>query len=503
MSQSQGTSLDRSFLRRVKVTTLVMSLIGVVFVALYGGGRPALGWLAGTGVALMNFQFLEWILVRVLRPQPLLGPKVTLALAAKIPFVIGTLLLATKVANLPLLWFSLGFFLLFVVVSLKAATRFLLSRQGVKLGDPSESPLYRIREKARSDKDESSNAARGGVVALGIGGAILLSALAPSLPGIDSAQDQWTTRVSVTESADWAWAADETDPHAGHDHGDGSHGAADAHGDAAAGDLHGDGHGDGHEESAVSHFPNLITYVEFFLRKAGIDAPWVNQLHKWENIFFCMLVGIFLAVVSSIAVRRNEAVPGRLQSAVEMAVGGLYDFIKGILGDDARRYLPFVGTLFFYIWGMNWLGLIPGGKSPTAYLNTTLALALCVFLYVQYTGITRLGIGGWLHHLAGSPNDPVGWALVPLMFPLEIIGEIAKPVSLSLRLFGNVMGEDTLLALFSMLVVVGLPFAGLNVGIPLHVPFMFLALLASAIQALVFMLLATIYLSQMTPHEDH
>src|SRR5512139_2548257 len=117
----------------------------------------------------------------------------------------------------------------------------------------------------------------------------------------------------------------------------------------------------------------------------------------------------------------------------------------------------------------------------------------------------ELGPLGWLDHLAGNPRSVIEWVLVPLMMPIHIIGELAKPVSLSCRLFGNIFGEDMLLVGFaglgiSLFSLLGLGF--LQVGLPLHFPFLFLALLTSLIQALVFAILSTIYFLLMLPH-DH
>ncbi len=151
----------------------------------------------------------------------------------------------------------------------------------------------------------------------------------------------------------------------------------------------------------------------------------------------------------------------------------------------------------------NLQGLVPFLKAPTSVYNQTAALAICVFGYVQYTGLRKLGIGGYLHHMMGSPEDAIGWGMVPLMLPLHLIEEVAKPVSLSLRLFGNILGEDVLLGVFAGLGVAILAFLRLPLGVPLHLPFIFLAMLMSTIQALVFTLLATIYFSQMLPHEEH
>jgi F-type H+-transporting ATPase subunit a len=195
--------------------------------------------------------------------------------------------------------------------------------------------------------------------------------------------------------------------------------------------------------------------------------------------------------------------PGKLQNLVEMVIEGLDGFIKGVLGPEGGRYVPFLGTLFLYIYFQNVFGLVPMMFTPTSVLSTTAALAICVFLYVQFEGIRSNGIGGYLRHMAGDPKDPVAWAMAPLMFPLHVVGELAKPVSLSLRLFGNMMGEETLIAVFLGLGVSVLAFTHLPVGLPLHLPFMFLALLTTLIQATVFTLLSTIYFALVLPHHEH
>ena len=141
-------------------------------------------------------------------------------------------------------------------------------------------------------------------------------------------------------------------------------------------------------------------------------------------------------------------------------------------------------------------------KSPTSNLNTTVALAVTVFFYVQGTGIRENGVFGYLDHLMGSPRDFVGWFMVPLNLPLHILQELIKPLSLSLRLFGNILGEDSLIAAFVTLGIGALAFFHLPFGIPFQFPFLMLALLTGTIQAVVFSLLSTIYISLMLPHEE-
>ncbi len=149
------------------------------------------------------------------------------------------------------------------------------------------------------------------------------------------------------------------------------------------------------------------------------------------------------------------------------------------------------------------MGLVPFLHAATSAINITAALGICTFLYVQGIALKENGPLGYLHHMAGSPRSGVEWAFVPLMFPLHLLGEFIKPLSLSLRLFGNVMGEDKLVAVFIILGASMLAFTNLPVGIPIQVPIMFLALLTSTIQALVFTLLSTVYIALMLPHGDH
>jgi F-type H+-transporting ATPase subunit a len=256
----------------------------------------------------------------------------------------------------------------------------------------------------------------------------------------------------------------------------------------AAGDDQGGGHGGG----GGAHLPNLIGAL---FEEGSFAVLWVN-------VIFAFACGIFLCLVAFRVYAKREMIPGKFQNFVEMIVEGLYNFIASILGEkEARVYIPYLGSLFLYILLMNWIGMVPLGHSPSTSLTITASLALITFFYAQSVGIKRLGIGGYLHHLAGSPTDVISWCMIPLMFPLHLIGELAKPLSLALRLFGNITGEDTLVAVFVGLGVMVLSFS--PVGLPLQLPFYFLGLLLSTIQALVFTLLSSIYILMMLPHEEH
>jgi F-type H+-transporting ATPase subunit a len=255
-------------------------------------------------------------------------------------------------------------------------------------------------------------------------------------------------------------------------------------------------------EKATKGAPELPNFITLLYEKFG-KVAFIGFLHHWENVVFSWMIVILISLVAYLAYRKRSIMPGRFQNLVEMAVEGLDNFVCGILGPRGRRYTPFLGTLFIYILGMNFLGLLPGMKSPTSNLNTTVSLAICVFFYVQYTGIRSFGLLGYLKHMAGDPQDVVTWFLVPINIPIHIIEELAKPLSLSLRLFGNITGEDVLITVFVGLGVSALSFFHLPIGIPFQLPFIFLAFLTGAIQALVFTLLSTIYFSLMLPHEEH
>lgn len=251
------------------------------------------------------------------------------------------------------------------------------------------------------------------------------------------------------------------------------------------------------EGAAAPEVANFIT----LLHKMWAEVPFVEFLHHFEDIIFSWVIMLSLILIAyratSLARREKKAVPDKLQNAVEMVVETLDNFICGVLGPRGRDYTPFIGTLFLYIFFMNVAGIVPGLKSPSASINTTLGLAASVFLYVQYTGIRKLGLRGYIDHLLGKPR----W-LFPLMLPLHLLEELIKPMSLSLRLFGNIFGEDTLIAAFLTLGIAAVSLIKSPIGLPFQFPFMILAILLGTIQALVFSLLSTIYILMMLPHEE-
>lgn len=253
-------------------------------------------------------------------------------------------------------------------------------------------------------------------------------------------------------------------------------------------------------EAATPHLPeipNVITLVAPLL-----PHRIAHFLQSWEDPIFAFTIVALVGLLVATAARRLALVPGRRQALAETVVEGMDQLICGILGkEEGRRYLPFVGTLFLFILSMNLAGLVPGLKSPTSKITMTGALAFCVFCYVQWTGIRRRGVGGYLLHLMGEPQGLLGWLFAPILFFIEVIGAVVKPVSLAARLFGNIMAEDTLLGVFVMLGTLFLAWSHLPVGIPLHLPIIPLVLIFSVVQALVFTLLSTVYIAIVLPHE--
>jgi F-type H+-transporting ATPase subunit a len=209
------------------------------------------------------------------------------------------------------------------------------------------------------------------------------------------------------------------------------------------------------------------------------------------------IIIVILALVCWLGTRLPRKTPGRLQGMLEMIVGGLNGLVENIVGPGGRKYTPFVGTLFIYIFLMNSWGMIPVMKSPTANLSTTLALALLAIGYVQLQAISTIGLWSYIKHFMGEPIF-----LAPLMLPLHIIGEIAKPISLSVRLFGNIFGEDTILVILAGMSPY-IIFKWLRI-IPVQFPMMVFAVFTSLVQALIFSVLTMGYLALLLgEHEAH
>jgi F-type H+-transporting ATPase subunit a len=207
----------------------------------------------------------------------------------------------------------------------------------------------------------------------------------------------------------------------------------------------------------------------------------------FEAICFSIVACSTLILLSWLATRKYERVPRGIQNLMEWAVQALRNMVNGVIPHGGDKYVPFLGTLFLFIFSMNMLGVIPGFRSPTMTISTTAAMGLSAFVLVQIYSIRDAGIKNYLKHLMG----PV-LLLAPLMVPVEIISELVKPVSLSLRLYGNIFGEDNII---EQLMTLG-------GWIPVQLPMMALALFTSFLQAYIFTMLCTIYIASKVVHDE-
>lgn len=203
-----------------------------------------------------------------------------------------------------------------------------------------------------------------------------------------------------------------------------------------------------------------------------------------------LLSGILLFSLCFIALRKGKdhTIPEpklTLRTLGELLVEGLDRFIVTVLGEEGRKYLPFFGSLFLFILIGNLMGLVPGLGSPTTNLNTNFGLAVIVFLMTHILGFKYHGIG-YLKHFAG----PVPW-LSFLIFPIELLSHFVRPISLSVRLYGNMNGDHLVLFMFTGMTHLFIP-----------VIFLFLGLFVSLIQATVFTMLSMIYIRMATEHEE-
>ena len=207
------------------------------------------------------------------------------------------------------------------------------------------------------------------------------------------------------------------------------------------------------------------------------ENHWLKE-HHLVVVTYTWFIMATLALFSFLATRRVSILPGRFQNVMEVVVEGIDTFLTDTMGPEGRKFFPLIATLGIYILTSNLLGLIPGFESPTANLNTTVSMAVVVFAMTHIVGIQVHGIK-YVKQFMG----PVWW-LTPLMMPIEIISHLSRPLSLSVRLFGNIMGEDIVLAVVLLLVPLLVP-----------LPVFVLMIFTSCIQTVVFMLLTMMYIA--------
>jgi F-type H+-transporting ATPase subunit a len=205
-----------------------------------------------------------------------------------------------------------------------------------------------------------------------------------------------------------------------------------------------------------------------------------------DYVVMVLIVAAFLTITLGLAARKRKMVPGKLQNILELIIAAVEGQLIEIIGPEGRKYLPMLGTVGLFIFCSNLLGLIPGFMSPTSKLNVTIGCALTVFFYYHYQGMKAQGFFKYLKQFMG----PVP-ALAPLMIPIELISHFSRIVSLSIRLFSNIFAEDVLIVVIGTIIPYLLP-----------LPFMALSIFTGFLQAFIFVLLASIYISSAIAGEE-
>lgn len=219
----------------------------------------------------------------------------------------------------------------------------------------------------------------------------------------------------------------------------------------------------------------------------GMDEITIGgQVLVFKHVFYSWIAMAVLFGIALYMRSRLTIVPGKLQNFFEAVVDTTERFIMSSMGPAGKKYVPLLCGMLIYIFAMNILGLIPGCDAPTANLNTTVCMALFVFVYYNWVGMAR-----WKAHYINQFLGPSKW-LLPLMFPLEIVSHLSRPVSLSLRLFGNIRGEEIVIILFFIMA----PILG-------TIPIYGLFLLGKSMQAFVFFMLTMFYISSALEGPEH
>ncbi|MFC1813533.1 F0F1 ATP synthase subunit A [Thermodesulfobacteriota bacterium] len=222
-----------------------------------------------------------------------------------------------------------------------------------------------------------------------------------------------------------------------------------------------------------------LFFVKLF-ELIGLD----HFAHAYPHVIYSWVVMTLLIVMGAIGAKSVSLVPTKMQNFFEVIISGMEEFMVDITGEEGRSYFFIIATVFLYILGCNLIGLVPGFFPPTANLNTTLSCAIVVVFATHVIGIKHHG-AKYIKHFMGPML-----AMAPLIFVIEIIGHTARLLSLSFRLFGNMVGHEIVLGILFMLA--GLFFAPL--------PIMALGIFVSFIQAFVFFLLSIIYFTGSIEH---
>ncbi len=237
-----------------------------------------------------------------------------------------------------------------------------------------------------------------------------------------------------------------------------------------------------------------------------LETPVFHTFGIPHHVAFSWLVMAILITLGVAAARRPALVPTGLQNAMEAALEFVLTLLDDVIGREGRRFFPLIATLGLYIFASNLMGLVPGFTAPTDNINTTAACAVVVFFSYHWIGIRAHGLWPYLKHFAGPMP-----ALAPLMVPIELISHLARPLSLTMRLFGNMLGGHILLGAFFFMTVGLASWAlsgiagvlgwlvggfGTAIAVAFTVGFLFpLKLLVAFLQAFIFCMLSMMYIA--------
>ena len=200
--------------------------------------------------------------------------------------------------------------------------------------------------------------------------------------------------------------------------------------------------------------------------------------HHYLHVFMLLVAVLIIFIMGLYARTLRKEVPGKAQNFFEVLVGGINNLAVDVMGQEGKAYIPVVFGIGLYVAVSNLMALIPGLIPPTSNMNTTAAPAIFVFLLYNFIGIKKHG-AGYIKHFLG----PLVW-LAPFMIIIEFISHLARPLSLTMRIFGNIAGEDLVVVILFMLVPIIVP-----------LPMFFLMIFTSVLQAFVFMMLTMVYIA--------
>lgn len=234
---------------------------------------------------------------------------------------------------------------------------------------------------------------------------------------------------------------------------------------------------------ALEHPSPLVQLLNSLLAPLHIHVP--------DHVAFSALICLIVLVLG-LAIRSRLSVdnPGKLQIILEDVTSFFVSTLVDNMGPKGLQFLPVLGGLFVFIWIGNMMGQIPGLGAPTSNINVPFACALTLWIYYHFQGIRTQGPISYLKHFAVMPGVPV--IMAPMIFVIEVISHLSRVLSLTLRLYGNIFGEHLVVLIIASIVPFLLP-----------LPIQFLGLVVGTLQAFIFLILGSIYLSAAVAVDEH